>query len=118
MCASQPILIFADDSNASEALHLILTGEGYETLIAHDSEGAMKLLDNGVRPCLILLDVKRPEVDGEPFLQRLRHNPALATLPVMLCTTSRCTCWPGVQEVLTKVFDLDQLLATIRRHVR
>jgi two-component system response regulator len=61
-------------------------------VVAVDGEEALGLLlpegDVGLKPALVLLDVKLPKVDGLEVLRRIRADPRTASLPVVVLTTS------------------------------
>ncbi|WP_426750193.1 response regulator [Myxococcus sp. Y35] len=111
------VVVIEDSADIREALQEVLTDEGYSVSVASNGLEGYKLLSAIRRPCLILLDWVMPVVDGREFLVRLRADPTLAALPVLVLTA--CTIDPapqGVQGLLYKPMDLDVLLAAIDRH--
>jgi two-component system, chemotaxis family, response regulator Rcp1 len=66
----------------------------YELIVADDGEKALKLLekagmpDSSARPDLIVLDINLPKRSGQEVLRWVRGNPGLATVPVMILTSS------------------------------
>ena len=70
-------------------VHLLLTdllrGEGYEVASATDGAQALDYLRSATKlPCLILLDLVMPKVDGWQFIEERSHDPRLARIPVVL----------------------------------
>ncbi len=66
---------------------------GNEVIVASDGEQALNLLlppdgQLGVRPAVVLLDVKLPKVDGLEVLRNVRQYPRTRTLPIVVLTTS------------------------------
>lgn len=58
--------------------------------IASDGEALIKLLKKAnTRPCLIILDLNMPVMDGFEVLQWLRANPAYKQTPIVVLTTSQ-----------------------------
>lgn len=61
-------------------------------IIARDGEEAMSFIDKWekgeTKPILILLDIKLPKVSGLEFLKKLKSNPELKSIPVVILTTS------------------------------
>ncbi len=59
---------------------------------AADGKKALQVLEEMLRqntlPCLVILDVNMPVMNGRETLQAIRNNPALQKLPVVLFTTS------------------------------
>jgi DNA-binding response OmpR family regulator len=71
-------------------------------------------------PALLLLDIRRPAMDGAALIARVREV-APATMPIVVMTTAPCDADPLLVpdsiELLAKPFDLDDLLACVARHV-
>lgn len=60
-------------------------------LVASNGVDALQMLRDGALPCertLVLLDLNLPKMDGIELLRELRNDPALATLTVVVLTTS------------------------------
>lgn len=115
---SKTVLVVMDDEPLSEIVQDVLRSEGYEVLVAHRGEVALQLLNQSeLRPGLILLDSWKPGMPGR-FLHQLRHTPALADIPVVLCTSYRRFRLPEVQGMLRMPFDLNELLGTVEEHYR
>jgi CheY-like chemotaxis protein len=113
---SVSILVVDDDPGTCDAIQEILTSVGYEVLVAHHGAMALEMLGRASRPCLILLDVLMPVMNGVEFLVQLRQHPAYRRLPVVVCTANERDLPPGAQALLKKPFELDELLATVQAH--
>jgi CheY-like chemotaxis protein len=111
--ASSSILVVDDDPDIRDALHDILADAGYDVSLANHGKMALDVLGKIDRPCLILLDMMMPEMDGAQFLHVLRQDPTAQSIPVVLCTASGRNTLPGAQGLLKKPFELDELLATV-----
>lgn len=59
--------------------------------LAHNGEEALRLLRNPqyTLPCIILLDLNMPRMNGIEFLRVVKHDPQLKRIPVVVLTTSR-----------------------------
>jgi len=79
------ILIVDDEPNLVLALELLMKKEGYETHAVSDGEKALEVAE-WLRPDLILLDVMMPKVDGFEVCQRIRANPALSGVSIIMLT--------------------------------
>jgi CheY-like chemotaxis protein len=110
------ILVVDDDPGTRDAIQEILADAGYEVRVAHHGAMALEVLEATRRPCLILLDVRMPVMDGRDFLAQLRQHPAYSQIPVVVCTANERELPPGAQALLKKPFELDELLATVRAH--
>jgi CheY-like chemotaxis protein len=72
-------------------------------------------------PDLVILDLVMPVMNGAELMERLRADPRLAGVPVVLMTAAMSgprLSVPNVAAVLPKPFDLDALLAAVERHGR
>jgi len=72
-------------------------------------------------PCIVLLDIKMPRVDGVEVLRRLKNDPRTATLPVVMLTTTddpreieRCYQL-GCNVYVTKPVEYEQFIEAVKR---
>lgn len=80
-----PILIVDDEQDVHTLLTDVLRGEGYEVAAVSDGAEALDYLRAATTlPCLILLDLVMPRVDGWQFIEERSHDPRLARIPVVL----------------------------------
>lgn len=84
------ILIVEDEADIRETLKEIMELEGYRVSTAENGERALVLLDEIQRPCLILLDLMMPVMDGWEFLHVLREQRqhVLATIPIVVVSAA------------------------------
>jgi len=70
------------------------TGMKFELHVAHDGEAGLQFLRSqepyvtAPRPCMVLLDLNLPRVDGREVLRQIKSDPQLCTIPVIILTTS------------------------------
>ena len=114
---SHPILVVDDDTELRESLALLLALKGYEVITASDGREALQTLHGGPRPCLIVLDLTMPEMDGFQFRRAQLADPALAKIPVVLCsahpTAPQVAQQLGVIACFEKPFDVQLLLGVV-----
>jgi chemotaxis family two-component system sensor kinase Cph1 len=80
-----PILIVDDEPDVQVLLSDLLRSEGYEVATASDGAEALAYLQTATPlPCLILLDLVMPNVDGWEFVEQRSHDRRLARIPVVL----------------------------------
>lgn len=90
---SRPILIVDDDivdaMTIKRALKDIKVSNRIDT--AGNGEEALELLRDGSRkrPCIILLDLNMPKMNGIEFLKIVKEDSALKMIPVIVLTTSQ-----------------------------
>jgi len=65
-------------------LAILLQTAGRRVLTASNGEEALLVLQGSVRPCVILLDLMMPVMNGPEFRQRQLADPAIADIPVVL----------------------------------
>lgn len=117
MAAPADILVVEDDPTISRLLRDIFTLAGGAVRLAASADAAAARLSEA-RPALMTLDLNLPGVSGQALLERLRREPALRDLPVIVITSQL----PVEHEVralaaavVEKPFDLDELLAAVSR---
>jgi DNA-binding response OmpR family regulator len=111
------ILIVEDEQDIRENLKMLLELEGYKVFTAVNGEDGLKVLRTMERPCLILLDLLMPVMNGMEFLKEKRHEDTIAQIPV--CIVSGVAEKPemnGVSGFIKKPIDLDVLLKFIKSH--
>lgn len=79
----QVILLVEDDYHIREAVRGVLEEAGYEVIQAENGRTALERLHAGVRPDLILLDLRMPVMDGWEFRAAQKNDPNLAIIPVL-----------------------------------
>lgn len=77
------VLVVDDDEDLLNVLRDVIEEEGYRVLTASDGEAALDLLRAGEEPCMILLDLKMPGMDGHEFRRRQLADPRLSDIPVV-----------------------------------
>jgi CheY-like chemotaxis protein len=70
------------------ANEVVTVGDGAEALDYLYGRGRFAGRSGGL-PSVVLLDIKMPKVDGLEVLRRIRSDPQMATLPVVMLTSSR-----------------------------
>lgn len=112
------ILIVDDDINDLKLLGLILERDGYE--IATASGGVQGLTEAYAEaPDLILLDVLMPDLDGLELAQRLRNDPTLEQVPIIMVTAKSMPddklagFQAGASDYIIKPFSSDDLLGRV-----
>jgi CheY-like chemotaxis protein len=96
---------------------MLLEGEGYCVDTAENGQVGLQRLRTDVPPCLILLDLSMPVMDGHQFRREQLADPQLAHIPVVVCSANRPER-VNAEELkaaayLTKPVDIDALLSTI-----
>lgn len=115
--ARATVLIVDDDASILEMVSEVLVSEGYKTLGARDGKEALAVLEKA-RPQLILLDMRMPVMDGWAFASALRERGQQAPPVIVMTAAEDARRWAAeisAQGYLAKPFDLDDLLAVVKR---
>ena len=79
------VLIVDDDKAVLRLVRLLLDTSGYATMTATNGAEALEQMRQQL-PCLVLLDMNMPVMDGFEFRRQQRADPALARVPVVCLT--------------------------------
>src|SRR5262249_58292125 len=116
--ARATILVVDDSATIRASLSLTLKKEGYHVLAEPDGERALAALGSA-RPDLIFLDIAMPQMDGYEVCRRIRKDPAMAKVPVVMLSGKDGFFdkvrgrMAGATEYITKPFDAPGLLAVV-----
>jgi len=118
-------ILVADDR--PDNVHLLstrLSHEGYAFVTASDGEETLEKV-RAEQPDLVLLDVNMPKKNGFEVLAEMRHDPAIAHIPVIILTAARTSPRDlseglslGADDYITKPFDWRELAARVRAKLR
>jgi CheY-like chemotaxis protein len=111
-----PVLIVDDDDDSRIMLATLLTVDGYRVITA--SNGAQALDQARLHhPCLILLDLTMPVMDGRTFRERQLADRAIRDIPVALVTAVHDIDQQAkslrAAACISKPFDFDTLRARV-----
>ena len=115
------VLVVDDDRVIQQLLEVNLELEGYEVVAtAADGKEALQKISE-LKPDLVILDIMMPKMDGLEVCRRLRADPDLAKIPVILLSARaqdmdiREGLEIGASAYLTKPFDPVELLEVVGR---
>ncbi|MDM8563671.1 diguanylate cyclase [Candidatus Marithioploca araucensis] len=117
------ILIVDDELVSRYTVEVLLTSEGYDLIFAENGREALEQAVE-IIPDLMLLDVMMPGMDGFEVCRRLRADPRLAELPIVMVTAldDRDSRLRGIEvgadDFMSKPFDRAELRARIRTITR
>jgi CheY-like chemotaxis protein len=113
----QSILVVEDDADIRATVVDILETEGYHTLAAANGKEALDILATIPKPCLVLLDMMMPIMNGRQFLDELMSNANLAPIPVMIVSAiGDRTDTRGSVGFLKKPVDLEVILKVVSQY--
>jgi len=78
------VMIVDDDDDVCMTMQIALGAYGYRVAVAHDGAEALHELEASEPPCLIILDLMMPGMNGQQFRAAQLRDPALAEIPVLI----------------------------------
>ena len=113
-------MVVDDDADIRESIGDILELRGYQVSRAANGREALDRLREGPRPCVILLDLMMPVLNGWEFRRVQRDDADLAGVPVVIISgdgsADQKAASIGVQEYLRKPLELSAILDVVKRH--
>ena len=112
------ILVAEDEKQIGDMIAFKLTNSGHQVIRAQDGEQAMTLA-RGELPDLIMLDAMMPGLSGFEVLRRLKSDPALRSVPVIMVTAKGherdvlSGLRGGAVDYVVKPFSLKELAARV-----
>jgi CheY-like chemotaxis protein len=118
--AAVPVVLLVEDHEASaDGYAQLLTGAGYRVARARNGYEALSEVSREP-PSIILLDLKLPKLDGWDLLQRIKADPSVASVPIIVVTGDSLPTHHemaksrGAVAVLSKPIEPSELLKIVR----
>ena len=122
MSTQKRILVVEDQEDNRRILRDLLTNAGYEVVEADNGGEALRSVSER-RPDLILMDIQLPVIDGYETTRRLKADPTLRDIPVIVITSYALSGdedkarAAGCDDYVTKPYSPRQVLAKIRTYL-
>lgn len=118
MTPNKTILLVEDDDAARDALSMLLSDAGYSVAaVGNGIEALRHLRESSELPCVIVLDLIMPRMDGWEFRARQQADPELAGIPVVVITAASVAKDPiPAAEVLKKPLDFDAVMNAVGKY--
>ena len=119
---SKRILVVEDEEDNRRIVRDLLTSVGYEIIEAVTGEEGVKAAETQL-PDLILMDIQLPGLDGYEATRRIKANPALHHIPIIVVTSYALSgddakaFEAGCDGYVAKPFSPRALLAKIREYL-
>jgi serine phosphatase RsbU (regulator of sigma subunit) len=121
---SPPLILIVDDNPTNvEIFQMRLAANNYETITAMDGEAGLRMARDHL-PDLILLDIMMPKIDGIEVCRRLKSDPSLPFIPIIMVTAKAeskdivAGLEAGGDEYLTKPVDHAALVSRVKSMLR
>ena len=114
------VLIVEDEQSISNFISMILTANGYDTIIVRSGEEALTMIASHC-PDLIVLDLGLPDMDGIAIIEKVRGWSGMPIIVISARSEDRDkidALDAGADDYLTKPFSVDELLARLRVALR
>ena len=119
---SKRILVVEDQEDNLQILRDLLTSAGFEIIEAKDGEQGVRAA-MAERPDLILMDIQLPLLDGYEATRRIKADPALRAIPIIVVTSYALSGdevearKAGADAYVPKPYSPRQLLAKIKEYL-
>jgi two-component system cell cycle response regulator DivK len=116
------ILVVEDQEDNRQILRDLLTNGGYDMIEVENGEDAITSAEAN-RPDLILMDIQLPLLDGYEATRRIKSNPELKSIPIIVVTSYLLSGGEekarraGCDDYVAKPYSPRQLLAKIKSYV-
>jgi two-component system alkaline phosphatase synthesis response regulator PhoP len=117
--SEKKILVADDESHILHVVSLKLRNAGYSIVTARDGQEAYELALQE-HPDLLITDYHMPQLSGLELCQKLKQDPATASIPAIMLTARGYHLEPhdtehsGILRMISKPFSPRQLLATVK----
>jgi two-component system cell cycle sensor histidine kinase/response regulator CckA len=115
--SGRTLLVVEDDADIREALDGLLSMEGFRVAGCGNGREALDWLHTSSKPDVIVLDLMMPVMDGWQFRVAQKHDPELATIPVVALSADATAKAAAIDAdaYLKKPVDYETLIDTIDR---
>lgn len=119
MSTNKKILAVDDENDVLLIIKTALLSEGFEVKTAASGADALAIIEDFI-PDLIVLDMMMPELSGFDVLEKIRENPSLKSVPVIMLTgvsdkeKIREAIDSGVDYYIIKPFEFHDLISKVK----
>ena len=117
------VLIIDDEKDLIELVRYNLEKEGFDVIAATDGQSGLEVVKKH-RPDLVMLDLMMPGLDGLQVCQRLRADPRMGRVPVIMLTAKATEADRvvglelGADDYITKPFSPREVVARVKAVLR
>ena len=117
------VYVFDDEESICELMRIVLEGRNYEVGTATDGDKSLKMLLHK-KPDIAIIDIKMPRLNGFELISRMKENPDLAQVPIIVITSLTSDSrrsdkeWKErleVQDFISKPFEPLELVERIEK---
>lgn len=114
------IVLAEDEPNIVESLRFLLGRAGFAVTVCETGDAALEAVEASP-PCVLILDVMLPGLDGFEVLEKVRGTPATQNLPVLMLTAKgqrqdrERAMASGADMFIAKPFGNDELVQAVQK---
>lgn len=119
------ILVVEDDEHIADLLRFLLERQGYHVDVRVDGRAALSAINHSqAPPCMILLDVMLPFIDGFELVTAIRQREGWESVPLVMLTAKTTesdivrALDAGANDYIVKPFQPNELMARVRRYLK
>ncbi len=116
------VLVVDDDQDLRESVVAYLSASGYAARGAANGIEALALLRDGLSTCVILLDMRMPDMDGWRFRETQLRDARIADIPVIMFSAEsvidRRARELGITQLLAKPANPERVIELLEQHCR
>jgi CheY-like chemotaxis protein len=117
LARARTIMLVEDDPSMQALVRTWLDSEGYGVRTASNGREALALLQEEKKPCVMVVDLNMPVMDGAELRRQQLRTPSVSAIPFILVSADgnagNIARELGIDEVIPKPFDADRLLGIV-----
>lgn len=112
------VLIIEDEFEIRNTTQKILQMKGFKVVTATNGQEGLEKLKTIEHPCIILLDLMMPVMDGWAFLENRKKDPGISSVPVIVLSAAidKRAKTLGILDFIKKPFSIRSLLTVVERY--
>jgi len=112
------VLVVEDEEESRTTLMQILEFEGFSVVGCANGREALDYLTQSQHPCLIIMDIRMPVMDGTQLRSALLRDPRLGKIPIIIVTAMDPSAAHALaaRRVFRKPVDVDALMVAVRQN--
>lgn len=114
--SSRTVLVVEDDEGIRDTLRIFLELEGYTAFTAKNGQDGIDVLQTIPNPCLILLDLMMPVMNGWEFIEVISKDAVRSSIPIVIVTAyADQASTINARGIIKKPIDLDVLSKVVKK---
>jgi DNA-binding response OmpR family regulator len=115
---NRTVLLVEDEADIREAMRDALEMESYSVFAAANGQEALDILERICKPCVIILDLMMPVLDGWEFRKKQKEQAMSDTVPVVVVSAAGAERMKTIDAAayMRKPIELRTLMDTVRKY--